>query len=166
MYLPFENMPDSSRIWIYQANQDYVDDQVNYLETVIGMRLKDWAAHGDPLVGGVKIFYNRFVVIALDQSLNNASGCSIDASTSWLKELGAELNINFFDRSVLYLQNETLNSVDFLQVKNAIIGGEIKPETIIFNNLVSTKADFNSNWKIQAINSWLKPKFELINKPV
>ena len=32
MYIPFENIPDESRIWIYQSNRKLADDEVVAIE--------------------------------------------------------------------------------------------------------------------------------------
>jgi hypothetical protein len=73
-------------------------------------QISSWAAHGAPLAGAFEIFYNRFVIVAVDETYNGTSGCSIDASTGWLKKLGMELDINFFDRSIAYMSENELPS--------------------------------------------------------
>lgn len=162
MLLPFENLPSTSRIWIYQADRNLSDSEVNIIQNTLNEQVGNWAAHGAPLAGSYQIQYKRFVIIAVDEAYNGTSGCSIDASTSWLKALGNELNINFFDRSIAYFSENEIKSIDFLKVKNAVSDGEITPKTLIFNNLVSSIADFHVNWKIQAEQSWLKKYFSAV----
>ena len=153
MQLPFENMPPNAKIWVYQTDKNLTLQEIETLQTTLNEQVNEWAAHGAPLMGAFKILHNRFVIIAVDESYNNTSGCSIDASTNWLKTLGQNLNINFFDRSIAYLSSNDIKTVDFLNVKNAIANGDIKPETPIFNNLVNTISEFKQNWKIKAENS-------------
>lgn len=159
MQIPFENMPNTARIWVYQTDRVLSETEFETVQIALNEQINNWAAHGAPLAGAFKILYNRFVVIAVNEAYNGTSGCSIDASTGWLKELGQQLNINFFDRSIAYLSENEIKSVDFLVVKKAVLEGEILPTTIIFNNLVNTLADFLQSWKIQAKDSWLKKYF-------
>lgn len=159
MKIPFENMPAYAKIWVYQTDKNLTRHESETIEASLNEQVNVWAAHGAPLMGAFKILHNRFVIIAVDETYNGTSGCSIDASTNWLKMLGQNLNINFFDRSIAYLSTDDLKTVDFLKVKNEIAQGNINSETIIFNNLVNTISDFQQNWKIKAEDSWLKKHF-------
>lgn len=159
MKIPFENMPAYAKIWVYQTDKNLTRHESETIEASLNEQVNEWAAHGAPLMGAFKILHNRFVIIAVDETYNGTSGCSIDASTNWLKMLGQNLNINFFDRSIAYLSTDDLKTVDFLKVKNEIALGNINSETIIFNNLVNTISDFQQNWKIKAEDSWLKKHF-------
>lgn len=159
MLIPFENMPQTSRIWIYQASRNIAKSEVQTIVSVLDIKMEGWAAHGAALLSAYKIFHSRFVVIALDENQNAASGCSIDASTHWLKDLGAELNINFFDRSLAYLADNEIHTVDLLGIKKAVSDELINADTIIYNNLIKTLSDFDQNWQLQASKSWLKKYF-------
>lgn len=159
MKIPFENMPAYAKIWVYQTDKNLTRHESETIEASLNEQVNEWAAHGAPLMGAFKILHNRFVIIAVDETYNGTSGCSIDASTNWLKMLGQNLNINFFDRSIAYLSTDDLKTVDFLKVKNEIAQGNINSETIIFNNLVNTISDYQQNWKIKAEDSWLKKHF-------
>jgi hypothetical protein len=159
MHQNFENMPDTSRIWIYQANRNILESEIQTISSVLNEKMDGWAAHGASLLSAFKIFHNRFVVLALDENQNAASGCSIDASTHWFKELGAELNINFFDRSIAYLVDNEIHTVDLLGIKKAVSEELIIAESIIFNNLINILSDFEQNWQMRASKSWLKKYF-------
>ncbi|MCU0326523.1 MAG: hypothetical protein MUF45_14925 [Spirosomaceae bacterium] len=104
MYIDFEKMPQDARLWVYQANRDLTGGEVDVVQANLQNATQQWAAHGVPLLASFKILYNRFVIVAVDEGQNAASGCSIDASTRWLKELGNHLNIDFFDRSQAFFR--------------------------------------------------------------
>ena len=98
--------------------------------------------------------HNRFVIIALDQSFNDASGCSIDASTHWFKELGEALNVDFFDRSQAYLEGNEIKTFSVFQAKKAVESELVSPETIIFNNnTLATLSDLSNKWQIKAVDA-------------
>jgi hypothetical protein len=159
MYILFEKMPETARIWVYQANRDLVESEIDLIENTLKSVTNSWAAHGSPLLSSFKIFYNRFVVVATDESLNAASGCSIDASTRWLKDLGNQLNIDFFDRSQAYLDGETIKTFSIFQAKQQVQNGIIHPDSIVFINNIQTIKDLWTSWKGLASNSYLKKYF-------
>jgi hypothetical protein len=47
-------------------------------------RSLEWAAHGTSLVSSYQLKYNRFIILAVDQDVQSATGCSIDASVEFI----------------------------------------------------------------------------------
>jgi hypothetical protein len=52
------------------------------------------------------VLLNRFVIIAADEDRLAASGCSIDSSVRFIKQLGQEFNLDFFNRLMVYVLRE------------------------------------------------------------
>jgi len=152
----FKGFNDQSKVWVYQSNRALSNDECQQIEQTASDFVAQWAAHGTQLKAGAAVFYNRFLVLIVDESGQNATGCSIDASVHFIKELGQQLNINWFDRmQVAYLIDEKVSTFDFREVGALIEQKAINENTVIFNNLVQTKTEWQTNWK-QALNkSWL-----------
>lgn len=155
-------MPNYARVWVYQANKNLTDSEVQIIQQILENQIDNWAAHGADLAGSVQVLHNRFVVVSVDEMQNQASGCSIDASTRWLKDLGAELNIDFFDRSVAFLQNDELQTVEINKIKLLVTDDILTSNTLIFNNLVSNIKEFKDNWTVKASDSWMKRYFQTV----
>lgn len=161
MYIPFDEMTDTSRVWIYQANRQFSTADKALMSIKCNDFLKQWAAHGQSLKSSFQIIHDKFLVISVDESFNQASGCSIDASVSLIKNLEQELNINFFDRTqVCFLINDEIVEIPMNGIKSHVENGIIDSNTLTFNNLVSDIQSFNKDWKVEAKNSWLKRYFQ------
>ena len=65
MIVEFENLPDDSRIWIYQSSRKLSDQEVEIILPRLTQFLEQWTAHGTDLEAGFEIKYNRFIVIGL-----------------------------------------------------------------------------------------------------
>ncbi|WP_341226219.1 hypothetical protein [uncultured Arcticibacterium sp.] len=150
MYQDFDKMPIQSRVWIYQANRKLSAKEENMTSYFLKNAVENWAAHGSPLLGSASVFENRFVVVALDENQKQASGCSIDSSTHWFKELGSELGVDFFDRSIAYLEDNEVKTIPIFKVKSAVENELISAGTTVFNNNVPTLQEFKTNWKTTA----------------
>lgn len=160
MYIPFSDIDFQSRVWVYQANRELTPTETGIITETLKASLDTWEAHGKPLTASGKIFEHRFVVIAVDERDELPSGCSIDKSVHWLQEIGQRMNIDFFDRSLAYLDdNGHVQTIPVPKIKQAIIQETIQPTTIIFDNQVSTKAQWMNGWKIPASHSWLNRYF-------
>ena len=160
MYIPFSDIDFQSRVWVYQANRELTSEETGIITETLKASLDTWEAHGKPLTASGKIFEHRFIVIAVDERDELPSGCSIDKSVHWLQEIGQRMNIDFFDRSLAYLDDDGhVQTIPVPKIKQAIIQETIQPTTTIFDNQVATKAQWMNGWKTPASHSWLSRYF-------
>ncbi len=158
MIIPFVDQPPTARVWLYQANRNLVDSEIQYITHFLNPALEQWAAHGAGLQASFYIFEKRVVTIALNENVNQASGCSIDASTRWFQEIGSNLKIDFFDRSLCFWNNGW-QEVSAFGIKKVVEEGLINPETKIINTTITTKAEVETSLIIEAGQSWLQKYF-------
>jgi len=155
MLIPFENLPDSSRVWIYQANRSFSDQELQEISTQSEDFITQWTAHGANLKASFEIRYKRFIIFGLDQEVNMASGCSIDASVSFIQELEKQYNVELLDKmNVSYKQGEFIAYKNLIDFRKMAKEKAVSPNTIVFNNLVNTKAEYLSDWEVPASESW------------
>ncbi len=155
MFTDYKNLPDTARVWVYQADRYLTIEEVEYISAKAIIFIDSWTRHGDDLRGSFTIKYNQFLVLALDESFNNASGCSIDSSVRFIKEVEQELKIDLMDKmNVSFKDGENVNIVKLPQFQEFAVAKKITPETIVFNNMVNTKHDFENKWEIPANESW------------
>ncbi|WP_080060184.1 hypothetical protein [Spirosoma aerolatum] len=161
MCIDFDKLPDHARVWVYQANRSLASEEVKTIDAMLQTALNQWAAHGEPLLSSAKVIENRFIVVAVDEGYTLPSGCSIDSSVRTIQEIGRQVGVDFFDRSAAVLSTDgSVQTVALPTIKLAIADGLLTPDTIVFNTLVKTKAEFLADWQITAINSWLKRYFK------
>lgn len=155
MLVDFNQLPEDSRIWIYQSNRKLTDDEVRELKQLTEQFLVQWTAHGETLEAGVDLKYNRFVVIGLNQTSVAASGCSIDASVHFIQEMQKKFDIDLLDK-----MNVTFYTGDFIAYKplkefrKMAKDRAVNKNTVVFNNLVNTKREYLENWEVPASESW------------
>jgi len=160
MFLPFNQLPESARVWIYQSNRDLTTAEYDAIGEQLSAFCDGWSAHGAGLKSSFQILHHRFIVIAVDEGYNMATGCSIDASVNQIKQIENKFGLNFMDRTqVAFYIDEKLYIESLSAIKSKVHEGIISAETKTFNNLVETVGDFNSGWMISASNSWLKRFF-------
>ena len=102
MFVDFNILNDKSRIWIYASESMLNDKQQTFILNNISNHLQNWNAHQLPLKAGVKIFENHFIVVALDESLNVPSGCSIDTLHHTIHNIEKELEVSLINRMVIF----------------------------------------------------------------
>ncbi len=144
MLVEFDILPNESRIWIYASEHRLTDKQQDYILNSIYDHLKGWKAHNVPLSAGVKIIENHFIIVALDESKNGASGCSIDTLQNKIQQIENKLSISLLNR---------LNI--FCMVDDAIV---CIPSNELRKNVTRNTLFYDLTIKIKSqINSFLKP---------
>ncbi|MDC6353800.1 MULTISPECIES: ABC transporter ATPase [Robiginitalea] len=155
MLVPFEELPEEARVWVYQANRPLTDEEAVTFRAELETFLKEWTAHGADLRAGCQLPYNRFVVIGLDQDVNAASGCSIDASVRFIQSLEEKYEIALLDRmNVTYRQGEYLAYKPLADFRKMAKDKAVSGKTVVFNNLVTNKREFENDWEVPASESW------------
>jgi len=155
MLVDFNTLPETSRVWIYQANRSFAENEIEEIKSKLDVFIENWTAHGSDLQSGYEIKYKRFIVIALNQNLNAATGCSIDASVHFIQQLEKEYNVDLMDKmNVSYKQGEFIAYKPLNEFKQMAKQRAVSKNTIVFNNLVANKAEFLENWEVPASESW------------
>jgi hypothetical protein len=155
MLVGFDELPDSARIWIYQANRAFTEEEKTEIETKNQAVLNQWTVHGDSLKAGFRMPYTRLILIGVDQGHNMASGCSIDSSVRFIQELENTYGVDLLDKmNVTYKQGEYIAYKPLKDFKKMAKEKAVGKKTIVFNNLVANKLEFESAWEIPAENSW------------
>jgi hypothetical protein len=159
MFIPFNNLPGHSRIWIYQSGRELSEAEVNEIKKLAEHFVGEWTAHQQTLHAGFEIFHRIFLVLAVDENRNDASGCSIDKSVHFIRQLETQYKISLFDRfNVAFRKGEkvlvkSLN--DFLKMFK---DEKLTDNLHVFNNLLDTKADLHTKWEIPLKESWVISK--------
>jgi hypothetical protein len=155
MKVDFNELPDQARIWIYPANRPFTEQEMTLIKQRLDVFVESWSAHSVPLKVSYLLPYNRFIVLAVDQTETRASGCSIDSSVRMIQELEVEFSVSLLDKmNVTYKQGEFLAYKSLSDFKKMAKDRAVSASTIVFNNLVDTKIEFETHWEVPAIESW------------
>jgi len=155
MLVEFNILPETSRVWIYQANRSFSESELVEIASKLDTFIENWTAHGSNLQASYEIKYKRFIVLSLNQNLNNASGCSIDASVHFIQQLEQTYNVDLMDKmNVSYKQGEFVAYKSLIDFRKMAKQKAVSKNTIVFNNLVTNKAEYLENWEVPAKDSW------------
>lgn len=155
MYVSFDTLPSHSRIWIYQSNRKLTDSEVAEIEVVAKSFVENWSAHGQSLEASFKIEYNRFIIIAVNQDVQSATGCSIDASVQFIQNLEQKYEVDLLDKmNVTFKLGEHIAHKTLIEFKKMAKEKAVSANTIVFNNLVNTIEEWQDFWMVPASDSW------------
>ena len=155
MYVPFEQLPDESKIWIYQSNRKFSDEEVVEIESALKAFVEEWAAHGTGLEASFEIPYNRFIILAVNQETQAVTGCSIDSSVQFIQGLEQKYGVDLLDKmNVTFKLGEHIAHKSLIDFKKMAKDKAVTGNTIVFNNLINTVGEYREFWEVPAMDSW------------
>jgi len=156
MYVPFDQLPEHSRIWIYQSDRKLTAPEKQQAEQALRDFCENWTVHQQDTRASFAIEHDQFIVLAIDEDYRLASGCSIDSSVRQLKALQQSFGLNLFDRTqVAFLIGETIKIYPLSRLKGLFESGELNRSTITFDNLVPSRGDLSRTWRKPVEKTWL-----------
>ena len=155
MNTTINQMPADAKVWVYQSSKPLSEEQIVIITKLGNDFIDGWAAHGAALKASFDIIRKQFIVIAVDQKQAMASGCSIDKSVAFMKEIDQQFNLHLFDRlQVAYSNDKDITVCSLSEFEKLANTGIITADTLVFNNMISTKAEFDTQWEIPIKQSW------------
>jgi hypothetical protein len=158
--VPYSEMPGTSRVWIYQSGREFTDGEANELRRLGELFVNNWSSHNKSLLTSFEIRYNRFIILMVDEAAEQPSGCSIDKSMNFIRQLEERYKTSLLDRmQFAWKEGDDVFSLGKEEFEKKLTSGEIHASTIVFNNLVKNKSEFESQWEIPFKNSWHRDLF-------
>ena len=152
-----DQLPDTTRVWIYQANQPFPQEDWPEVTIKIQQFASQWVSHNRQLRSYGGLLHGQFVVLMVDESQAGASGCSIDKSVYFLKQLQAEYGLDLFDRMTFtYKDGEEVKTAGREAFSTLYQQGVIHDNTPVFDTLVNNKKDFDAALVKPLGQSWHK----------
>jgi hypothetical protein len=152
-----ETLSDSTRVWMYLSNRPFSDAELTALNQQLKTFAHHWTAHNLRLEAFGGVFERQCIVLMVDESNAGASGCSIDRSMRFLRNIEQQYEIQLFDRWLFGYQAHgevlTVSKTEFSRLYRASL---INDDTLVLDTLVSQLSDFKtSRWK-KLSKSWHK----------
>lgn len=157
-----EGFADTARVWIYQSSRAFIEKEAVEVNEQLHQFYANWQAHGSPVKGWAKLLYRQFVIVMADETDVEVTGCSTDSSVRVIKSLERQYDVNFFDRMMLtFLVKDKAEMLPFGQVQYAIDKGYINKDTLVFNNVATTRKELLEEWLVPLSQSWLASRVTL-----
>ena len=165
MYVAFDQLPATARVWIYQASRPFTSEETVSILPGLARFAEEWTSHGRSLLASAAVLHEHFLVLGLDEAVAGASGCSIDASVRFVAQLERQLGLELLEKSRLaFVQNGQVQLLDRRELKNATASGAVAPDTLYFDNTLATKSELDTLWPRPAGQTWLVRYFGAVGK--
>ena len=156
--VPFETLPDSSRVWVFGSNAPLSEAGTTALLDGVDAYLGDWKAHGAPLTVAREWRDGRFLVVGVDQSTAGATGCSIDGLFRVLQGLEPAAGASLVGGGRVFYRDEhaAVQSVARNEVAALAASGTISKDTVVFDTSLTDLGTFRACFERRAKETWVK----------
>ena len=145
------HLPNQSRTWFFGASRILTPKEIETLTEELHSLVSNWKSHGTHLSAGFEILHESIIIIAVDESIESPSGCSIDKVFGLLKDQ----DVDFFQRSLIW--RPYCNTTEILTLgiyKELYAKKELFDDTLVINSLIENLQQARENLYIPFKSHW------------
>ena len=154
--IPFDELPDRARLWVFSADRILTTEEQRLLAESVESGLAEWAAHGSPVRWAHQIRHDQFLMVGVDETHVELTGCSIDSAVRQIRTLEERLKMSFLDNARIFFRDgDTVRFVLRPEFQNLARDGRVDHDTIVYNNVIETVGELRGGlWEVPARKSW------------
>jgi hypothetical protein len=152
----FGTLPAEARLWVFAAAAPVTGAAASALHAMVDDHLRNWRAHGAPLVCARDWRDDRFLAVAVDEAATGASGCSIDALFHALRDIEAQVGSSLVASGQLYWRDAAgvVQVSDRPAFRALASAGGVTGQTPVFDTTVTTVGAWRAAFEKPAAESW------------
>jgi hypothetical protein len=154
--VPFTALPDNARIWVFGSDAPLTGAVADSLLAEVDSYLDQWKAHGFPLRAAREWRENRFLVIGIDPTVEQASGCSIDGLFRALQGMQKTIGAQIVGGGRVFYRGPdgATQAVPRADFEELISSGKIAASTPVFDTSVTRLDDWRARFEKPLSESW------------
>ncbi|MCL7764127.1 ABC transporter ATPase [Polaribacter sp. Z014] len=155
MFVDYSTITENAKVWVYPSSRKFYPNEIEGIESKVKEFLENWKSDDENFKVSYKFLYNRFIVLFANSENSNLTNADVDASVSFILGLQQEYKVELLDKmNACFKQGEFVQYKDLKDFKKLLKNKAVTAKSIIFDNLITTKVDFDNNWEIPIEESW------------
>ena len=155
MFVNFDEIPEDAKVWVYPSSRKFYTDEIPEISEKIKTFVTEWKADDESFKASYQFLHNRFIVITADDITTPLKNSDIDDSVNFILSLQETYEVALLDRmNICFKQGEFVQYKDLKDFKKLLKNKALTGKSIIFDNLITTKQDFDNLWEIPIEESW------------
>ena len=155
MFVDYSTITEEAKVWVYPSSRKFYPNEIEGIESKLKDFLESWKSDDENFKASYQFLYNRFIVLFADDENSTLTNSDIDTSVSFILGLQQEYEVELLDKmNACFKQGEYVQYKDLKDFKKLLKNKAVTAKSIIFDNLITTKVDFDNNWEIPLEESW------------
>jgi hypothetical protein len=155
--VPFAELPAEARVWIFASDRPLDEREESALLADVDAFLDSWKAHGAALRSAREWKEGQFLVIGVDPTEEQASGCSIDGLFRALQQLEQRLGTSLVAGGRVFYRDQAgrPRRAGRHEIGGIARSGELTGDTQVFDTSLTSAADYRSRFEQPARHTWV-----------
>lgn len=154
MFIESSALSDEARVWVYPASRKFYAQEVDEIINKLHSFVSSWKKSSMDFQASFELKYNRFIIFFAENNIQLTNN-DIDEQISFILTLQNEYKLDLLDKmNVCFKQGEFVQYKEIKAFKKLLKEKAVSPKTIVFDNLVQSKYDFENYWEVPITDSW------------
>ncbi|MCF6350246.1 MAG: ABC transporter ATPase [Flavobacteriaceae bacterium] len=162
MLINYSDLSEEAKVFLYPSSRKFYDNEIEELELQIKEFIANWSdlSLGETTFSAsYKIEYNRFILFFISENTIITTAL-LNKLALFILKLEKEYAITLLDKiNVCFKQGRFVQYQEMKRFRKLIKNRSISKKTIVFNNLIKTKYEFENEWEVNVTDSWLSHLF-------
>lgn len=155
MITEFNLLSEESKVWVYPSSRKFYPHEIDEVELKIKNFVSSWKKETKDFKCSYQFLYNRFIIIAAEDENFSVTNLDMDSQVEFIINLQNTYNVSLLDKmNVCFKQGEYVQYKELKEFKQLVKHKAVTNKTIIFDNLITNKYDFENYWEIPIQESW------------
>jgi hypothetical protein len=155
--VPFDSLPDASRVWVFGSDRPLSGTDAERLLADVDRFLAQWKAHGMPLTCARDWRDEHLLTVGVDSTQESASGCSIDGLFRVLQALERPLGARLVGGGRVFYRDADgrVHCATRDQLPRLLSEGAIGDQTAVFDTGLTTAGEWRERFEAPARETWV-----------
>lgn len=160
MISDYSSLPDDAKVWVFPSQKKLYANEIESIEKKMSAFILEWESKNEDLQAAFTIKYNRFIVLFAETETTISTKTTNDL-ISFIIQLQLELETELMDKmNACFKQGQYVQYKDLKDFKKLIKDKGVNKNTIVFDNTIATKLEFDEYWEVPASESWYGNMFK------
>lgn len=156
MQIDYKILSSNAKVFLFPSSRKFYTNEIEELKNQLTQFTKEF----DEISIAFKISYNRFLLFFVDENIPFTIEQNDDL-VQFIQQLEEQYKITLLDRvNICFKQGEFVQYQEMKKFRDLIKKRSVSKKTIVFNNFIQTKYDFENDWEIPLSESWLAYLFK------
>ena len=157
MFKDFTSLSEQAKVWIYPSSRKFYPQEVEEIEAKIQNFVTNWNPKDECFLCSYQFLYNRFIIISVEEMDSSITNQEMDFLVRFIMDLQNIYKVQLLDRmNVCFKQGKYIQYKELKEFKKLVKNKAVGKKTVLFDNLITTKFDFENYWEVPIEDSWYK----------
>ncbi len=151
MITQYINLSPQAKVYLYPSSRKFYPNELEELNA----KMKEFCSTWTEFSTSFKIEYNRFLVFFIGEDAVISTKL-LDDLALFIMDLEKKYEITLLDKvNVCFKQGQFVQYQEMKRFRELIKKKSVSKKTIVFNNFIQTKQEFEHEWEVVITESWL-----------